>query len=212
MAGNVQEAADHIITTARSLRDRYDTRIAAFERGMSPFQRQLFAVFRFLAVFALLSLPFYAVLNSGWDAGFLRSLHATVSAELLSFTGLEATGSGPFIQGEQFIIDVTRDSTGWKSLLALTALIVASGRSFRRTVHGILFGAAVVFVANILRITSMFYAVAVFNVEYELLHTLLWRWGLTAVVLGTWLTWLYADKMPLYGRLSLIDRVFRGRF
>jgi exosortase/archaeosortase family protein len=94
------------------------------------------------------------------------------------------------VHGSELVLDVTRDSTGWKSMLAVTALIIAVGRPFRQTVQGVVTGVGVLFAANLLRITSMFYAVTVYDVSYELLHTVLWRWGLTAVVLVTWLWWL----------------------
>lgn len=195
MAGRVQETADHLVTRAETVRSRYDDRISQLEQRMNPEQQQLFSTLRFLTVFAVLATPLYLLIDSGWNATTLRSVQALIAANILSLTGLEVSHAGTFLYSEQLLVDVTRDSTGWKSLLAFTALIVATGRPLKKTVYGILIGVAVIAAANLLRITSMFYAVTVYSIEYDLLHTVLWRWGLTFVVFTTWIIWLYGTDL-----------------
>lgn len=195
MAGRIQETADYIIAAIETVRSRYLRCVQRLEQRMTPRQQSLFTAFRFLTVFTALSLPFYLLLNSGWNATVLRSVQAMIAADILSLTGLEVSHIGTFIYSEQLLVDVTRDSTGWKSLLAFTALVLAVGRPLRQTVSGILLGVTVIAAANLLRITSMFYAVAVYGVDYELMHTVLWRWGLTFVVLTTWLLWLHGTDL-----------------
>lgn len=190
MARDVSEAADDLVAALRRLRDRYQDAVARVDRQLSPRQQQLFAAFRFLALFTVLAGPFYLMLHSGWNAEPVRAATASVAAEVLSLAGLDVYSAGSFIHGDRLVLDVTRDSTGWKSLLALTALVLATGRPLRQTVQGLLVGVGVLFAANILRITTMFYAVTVYSVSYEWMHTVLWRWGLTVVVLVTWLWWI----------------------
>jgi exosortase/archaeosortase family protein len=183
--------------------------VEAVERRLSPEQQRLFAGFRFLAVFTVLAGPFYLVLASGWDATGIRAMTATVSAAVLNAAGVEVTSSGSFVHGSAMVLDVTRDSTGWKSVLVFTALVLATGRSLRATVRGLATGVVVLFVANVLRITTMFYAVTVYGMSYELLHTVLWRWGLTAVVLVTWLGWI--TEKPVQRTRYLVRTVFLDR-
>ncbi len=209
MAGRVSEAADNLVEQVTTLRSRYQQRVNEINQQLSPRQQALFSAFHFLVVFTVLAVPFYAVLHSGWDGSPLRELHAAVSTYVLSVLGLEVSSTGSFIVGSELVLDVTRDSTGWKSVLAFTALVIAAGRPVQKTVYGIVVGIGVLFVANVVRITSMFYAVTVYNIGYELLHTVLWRWGLTAVVLVTWIGWI-SGCSPVYvarctGR-GLVDR------
>lgn len=211
MVGSLQKASDHVVTRAESVISRYDAVVRRLEERMTDTQQRLFEVFRFLAAFAVLALPFYVVLDSGWSAPALRTVNAAVSTQILSVLGISVTNSGSFIYGEQLVLDVTRDSTGWKSMVAFVALVLASRRPLRHTFTGIVAGVAVLFVANIVRITSMFYAVSVYNVPYEVLHTVLWRWGLTVVVLVTWLAWLNRWHTQLRGWPRIL-RMVRDRY
>lgn len=184
MAGILQK-------TANAVSSRY----TVFLESLTPEQRQLFDTFLFLMRFAALSIPLYLVLGSGWESAWLRSFNASVSAVVLSFAGIDVSTVGSVIYGEFLTLDVSWDSTGWKSMMAFSALVLASTVPSRQKLAGIIIGAGFIQVANIARITSMFYAVEVYHVDYELLHTVLWRWGLTTVVLVTWIGWLYGDRV-----------------
>lgn len=190
MARNISKAADNLITSGKAAKKRYQRAVDQFNQQLNPRQQRLFSAFRFLAAFTLLSGPFYFALNSGWNAAGIRSITASVSAVVLDVVGLQVSSAGSFVHGSEMVLDVTRDSTGWKSVLAFTALVLATGRPLRQTARGLIAGITALFAANVLRITTMFYAVTVYDVSYELLHTVLWRWGLTAAVLVTWMWWI----------------------
>ncbi len=183
----------------------------AFRDGLTPRQQQLLHVLVFLSRFAALAVPFYLLLGSSWDVAgrqtvtaeviaagldLARTATARVSAAALNLIGIDAVSTGTFIQTAELLVDVTRDSTGWKSIVAFTALVAAAKRPLRTKVMAVVAGTAVILAANLLRITSMVYAVTVFAVDYELLHGLLWRWGLTAAVLVSWAVWM---RMTLPG-------------
>lgn len=185
MVRRLQEAADHVISWYQDARERVEQRLT--ER-----QQRLFDAFMFLATFALLAVPLYAVMHSGWEANGLRTGFATVSAAVLRVLGIEIVQQGSMLYTPELAVDVSRDSTGWKSLMAFTALVVASRRPFRQKLDGIVIGVGVIAVANVVRIVSMVYAVEVYSVGYELLHTVLWRWGLTGVVFVAWVLWLWS--------------------
>lgn len=191
MAGGLQEAADIVAERYRTVRRAVNERIDR----LSPFQRRLLAALRFLAVFAVLAAPVYGVLHVDWEAPLLREITATVSATVLNVIGLEVVQQGSFIHADSLVLDVTRDSTGWKSLFAFTALVLATQEPVRRKLSGVAAGMVVIGAANVTRIVSMVYAVEVFGVPYELLHTVLWRWGLTGVVLVAWIGWLHGTAL-----------------
>lgn len=173
------------------MRSRFRERV---ER-LTERQRRLLAAFRFLVVFTLLASPLYLLIAVGWEGTWLRQGMAAASTPILRVLGVEAVRNGAFIDAGTFLINVTRDSTGWKSALALTALIIATPASWRRRIQGIAIGVVVIAAANVLRIVTMVYASVVHQAPYELLHTVLWRWGLTLVVLGAWLVWLYQERV-----------------
>lgn len=180
MAGRLSETAADVVDRLAGMRDELDER-----------QQRLLAVLRFLTVFCVMAVPFYVVLHSGWEATVLRRFFARISAAVLSGIGIAASSLGTTVSTETLVVEVSRDSTGWKSVMAFTALVVAARRSLRWKLTGIVAGVAAIAVANVLRIVSMIYLVVVYGVPYELLHTVLWRWGLTGIVLGLWVLWLW---------------------
>lgn len=188
--------------------DKLKKQVTAMSQRMTPEQQRLFGTFLFLAKFTVLAAPLYLLMASGWDAATFRAATATVSGTVLSLAGLDVTTVASTIHGENLVLDVSRDSTGWKSILAFSALVFATSAGRSSKLKAIAAGTVVLLAANVLRITTMFYAVDVFAVDYELLHSLLWRWGLTVVVLGTWLYWLHGTPSP---QISGLRAVFRRR-
>lgn len=166
-------------------------RYREFREGLDPRQERLFHAFVFLSRFAALAVPFYLIIASGWEAEGFRAFTAQVSASTLQMLGIEATSTGSFVQAGELLVDVTRDSTGWKSVAVFTALVAASRRSTESKVKGVLIGVFLLLGVNLLRITSMVYAVETLGIDYEFLHTFLWRWGLTAAVIGLWALWMH---------------------
>lgn len=176
MTSVIQEQIDDI-------RERLDER-----------NERLFDTLLFLIRFTLLAAPVYLLLWQGWDPVWLRSLDAAVSSHVLNLSGLDTVSSGTYLTAESIAVDVSTDSTGWKSMIAVTALIIATmAETTRKRLLGIFGGITIVFIGNIGRITSMVYAVEVYGADYELIHTVLWRWGLTFLVFGYWLLWLRWD-------------------
>lgn len=190
MARGVPAAVSRARERVRHHRDRLQERWDTLRERMTPRQERLYEGLRFLVVFTVLAAPLYLVLDSGWEAYGVRTVNAAMSAAALNLAGLPATSSGPFLSVGELLVDVTRDSTGWKSVLAFAALVLATRRPRRSKLYGLAAGVTVILVANVVRITSTVYAVHVLGIDYELLHTVLWRWGLTAVVFAAWLTWL----------------------
>ncbi len=162
-----------------------------FEDSLEGRNKKLWDVFVFLVRFTAMVFPLYLLIWLNWNPVWLRSLDAGIASEILNLLGVPATHTGTFFQTSGLTVNVSIDSTGWKSFLALTALVVAvRDVDIKDRVVGIVGGAVAVFTANIVRLVSMAYAVEIWGVSYEVLHTVLWRWGLTVVVLGCWLAWM----------------------
>ncbi len=167
-------------------RRRYRDRVSALDER----QRRLLAAASFLVRFTVLAAPLYAVVWLGWDGTPMRGWTAEAVMHVLRAVGLDAVRDGTAVTVPGLVVDVSRDSTGWKSVFAVAALVAAVKRPWRSRLAGVMLGVTAVLVMNVVRVASMVYAVSVWQVEYALLHTVLWRWGLTAVVVGVWVAWL----------------------
>jgi len=160
-----------------------------FERELSEFQRKMFRATLFLLKFSALSLPVYLLVSAGWNPVWLRNLNAELSSYLLRLLGMDVSVSGHLIHSGKLLLDVSTDSTGWKSVMALSALILSAEAGKNSKISGILKGTFLIFLVNVLRISSMVFLVNRFSISYELIHTVLWRWGLTAVLFVYWVHW-----------------------
>ncbi len=193
MAGIIQEAADDAVARYRRFRE-----------SLTAHQEGLFDTLLFLTTFTVLAAPVYVVMAAGWESSTLRTVNASISTVILSLAGLDVTSYGSVIDAQSLTLDVSWDSTGWKSVMAFTALVVATGASVRKTLGGIIVGVPVLLIANIGRITSMVYLVEVYGVSYDMLHDILWRWGLTVTVLAVWIVWLYSDQLHKQAKKRLL--------
>lgn len=194
MAGGLQGA------TKKQL-NRFRQTYTGFKNSLDGIQLNLFGSCVFLLKLIVLSTPLYLILWAGWELAFLRTFTASLSASGLQLIGLQASTTGHIVSSGGLLLDVTWDSTGWKSMLVVAALVLASPRSWRSRLSGVAAAVIGVFVLNVTRVISMIYGVTVLGLEYEFLHAFLWRWGLTAAVLVIWGLWLHISRMEESRRL-----------
>jgi len=140
----------------------------------------------------------YLIIISGFQLGFLKDLTTGFSFALLRTTGIDASLSGNLIavpiENGSFAAVIDWDCTGWKSMLALFALIFATDFSLRKKLYGLVFIPLVYFV-NMLRIWFMFYFVSGFGLlYYNIVHAIIWSWGLIVVILVFWVMWMKIFK------------------
>lgn len=161
---------------------------------------RLLNVLEFLLVFNLLAIPMYAILLSNATFAPLQSLLAAMTAYALKSQGLSAAASGAFVsvldaQNVVRNVEISFDSTGWKSLYALAALVIATpiyDFHFRSKLKFLAVGLPGIFALNFLRIWSTVWYSAVFGWQnFDVIHIFLWREGLIAVVVLFWFFWLH---------------------
>lgn len=173
-----------------------------FTKDFSDFQKKLWRAFTFLLFFTAFSASLHYLLWVNWDLFHFQRATASLISYLLNLAGIKASSSGIYISINDIgPIKIVKDCLGWKSMLALTGLILATrGVKWKRKIYGIAAGLIFVQLANILRLFSTFYSVVVFEINFEIVHTFIWRWGLTLLVLLLWIGWL---------KWSEISEVFR---
>jgi len=153
----------------------------------------------FLLKSNLLAIPMYAVifLDLSWTP--LQNFLAYVTFLILKSMNYTVAVDGysifTAVRGELYRIDVSWDSTGWKSLYALAALTLAVSYPLKNKLKFLAMALPVIFVINIIRIVSTFaYSMSFGFQNFDVIHTILWREGLIFVVLGIWIVWLIRVK------------------
>ncbi|MBI2084550.1 MAG: archaeosortase/exosortase family protein [Candidatus Aenigmarchaeota archaeon] len=160
-------------------------------------------VLQFLIAFNALAIPLYIAMYTGFEFQPLQEFNS----QMLYYT-LQALGYNVQLDGssihliaglEAHKIDVSWDSTGWKSMYAVAALIIATPIStMEKKGKFILAGIAAMFVLNYLRITTTIIISATYGFGFfDVVHTVLWREGLILAVVGYWFFWLRRENYKI---------------
>ena len=150
---------------------------------------QLKDTFLFFTRLMILAAPLYLVLV------FVDLLPLQLLVAQHSFAIMQGLGWTPVMEGAQMAVGefqffVSRDSTGWKSMMFLGALIFAvPGILWKKRFIGLL-GIGIVYVGNLTRVVGIVAVEQAYGLEAALFtHDVLWQFGLTGLVLTVWLTW-----------------------
>lgn len=155
---------------------------------------------RFTAIAIALIAAFYFLLAPA--AGALAGFTAEASRAALSAMGIESTiewiANEPHLIGDNFDALLSEACWGRLELAVLAATIIASeDRSIRKRIAGVLLGIALVIGAfNPLRI-----ALSIAS-QSELVHDLLFRLTLLAVLVGYYAFWYIALSTKQFNSLS----------
>lgn len=146
-------------------------------------------------------IPLYLLSNLKINIYPLQNFIASSVLSLLKIMGISATMKDLVIivhsQNYGFAGFIDFDCTGWKSILAFTALIFATPNSGRKKLIGLSF-LPLVFFINILRIAIVFFIVATYDAEYFfIIHSIGWSFGMIFIVLALWILWM---KFIHYGK------------
>jgi len=158
-------------------------------------QERLWETLLFLIKILVFAIPLYLILTF---QGVLYPLQGVVSHNIyliLKSLGFDVFRDGFLIGiqgGNPFVFMISEDCTGWKSMLFLTALIVAvPGVLKRKRVMGLIFGIPLIYLGNLLRILLIVQIQQAYGLEFaNVVHDYLWQAGLISLVLLIWVSWL----------------------
>lgn len=166
-------------------------------------RKKLIATAWFLIKFNLLAIPLYLILYFNLSFPTLQTFFATISYHTLKLFGYDVAQDGFWLityanNGTQRI-EISWDSTGWKSMYALSALVVATPISnFSRKLKFISIGVLIIFLINYLRITSTILISLKFNFRYfDIVHVFLWREVLIFIVIAIWYFWFRKERRKI---------------
>ncbi|MFH1105785.1 MAG: exosortase/archaeosortase family protein [Candidatus Aenigmatarchaeota archaeon] len=172
-------------------------------RKAGKVNEKLIYALTFLLRFCVLAIPLYLVLWLGADFSALQKIVTGNVLAMLPLFGVSASADGFDIitnTAVPVIVNISPDCTGWKSVLAYAALVLAVPNiPTRRRALG-LSGALIIHALNVLRISSLIWIEIKYGVETFLsAHTFLLKLGFPAAILLVWLCWLFlADESKAY--------------
>jgi exosortase/archaeosortase family protein len=138
----------------------------------------------------------YAVLYYNITYEPLQNFIAFITTKFLQSVGIDALQQNFLItllaNNQLLKIEISFDSTGWKTLYALFALTIATPkRKMKDKLKFLAVGLPLLFAMNLLRIFTTILIAADFGFQYfDVVHLFLWREGLITAVLIVWYVWL----------------------
>lgn len=162
---------------------------------------------RFLARLNLFSIPLYAIILTGWQQDSLTEFTADATQFLLSVMGVSFERAGlvfsvPVANGNWGAV-INWDCVGWKSLLLVFALVMATDYPIRRKLSGLAMLLPLVYAANLFRIAFLIWFVASYDTTYfALVHGIFWSWGLMMFILLCWAVWMKAGNLNIERRIK----------
>ena len=166
------------------------------KRSGKLLKKRLRLVMWFLIRFNLLAIPLYLAIYTNFSFQPLQVVIAQITTVILKAQGYGVTQNNQAIianvDGNIYSIEISWDSTGWKSLYALFALVVAVPFSdISKKLRFLTIGLPMIFVLNLIRILTTILIALNFGFQYfDVVHTLLWREGLIIAVVLLWYYWL----------------------
>jgi len=151
--------------------------------------------FVFLSRLIALSLPLYVVMFFA-DLYAFQVMVASSSHILLEGMGMSVIQEGASLTANGFQFFISQDSTGWKSMLFLGALVLAVPEVFwRRRIVGLLVGIPIIYLGNLGRVIAIVMVEQAYGFQAAMVvHDYLWRIGLIGIVLSFWGVWFYLSR------------------
>ncbi len=165
-----------------------------------------YAALKFMVKFLLFAIPLYIILILNLRLEWLETFTADVSYGILQLLGIAVQRAGNLIvipvAGGSWGAFINWDCTGWKSFLALFALVMATDFPLKNKLKGLCVLLPSLFAINIARIVFMFLYVNSFGLEFfDVIHASIWSWGLIAAILVFWIAWMkWSCRKPVKKR------------
>ena len=154
----------------------------------------------FLAKLNLLAIPLYLIIFFNLSYLPLQTFVASVNVELLKSLGYTVSQNENLFTintlDKILRVQVSWDSTGWKSLYAIATLILATPvAGLSRKLKYLAFSLPSIFLINVMRIFSTVIFSLTYGLQYfDFIHSVLWRATIIVSVLALWTVFLIKEK------------------
>jgi exosortase/archaeosortase family protein len=157
-------------------------------------RQKLLNLLIFLIKFNLLSIPLYFIITYDLSLPQFQTFFATLTSLLLRAIGYNTLQKDFTLSilhaGKLNQIEISWDCTGWKSLYALFALVIATPAKPINKAKFLVFALPFLFLINLVRIISTIIFSLSYGFEYfDIIHNFLWKWSILLFIPLFWLMW-----------------------
>ena len=148
---------------------------------------------RFLIVFAVLLIAFYAIITIGWVdthvvLPFTGAL-ARISGAALNLIGERVHVDGTIIAGPKFAVDIRGGCNGLEAVVFVCAAMLAFHAPMRKRFIGAAAAAVILEVLNIIRIDSLYLLGVYHRNIFETFHLAVWQTLMFGAAVLLFLIW-----------------------
>ncbi len=160
-------------------------------KNLDERQRKLFETTVFMGKMLIAGAFFHLMLLIYPNTTGLQAVLAEITQRILEIFGIDLERQGINLIDYNVTYVVTQDCLGWKSMSAFAALIFSSTNQYRKYVKPLIVGLTAIAIVNIIRIVTTIYFSHIGLISFEIVHSFLWKWGLTFFVIAIWMIWFY---------------------
>jgi exosortase H (IPTLxxWG-CTERM-specific) len=148
---------------------------------------------RFLIVFAVLLIGFYAVItiemvDTHVVLPFTAAL-ARISGEALNLIGEKVNVVGTVISGQRFAVDIRGGCNGLEAVVFVCAAMLAFHAPLRKRIVGALAAAVILEALNVIRIDSLYLLGVYHRSVFETFHLAVWQTLMFGAAVFLFLIW-----------------------
>ncbi|MBI1805521.1 MAG: exosortase H [Ignavibacteria bacterium] len=150
-------------------------------------------VLQFIVIFTLALGGFSFILERDSVQQSFVSPHlahvASLCGKVLNLAGTSCDANGPLISSTRFSVQIVKGCESLYPTAMLWAAMIAYPSSWRWKLMGIVGGAIILFILNVVRVISMFYIGIFFPSLFDMVHIYAWQALFILLTLGIWLLW-----------------------
>jgi exosortase H (IPTLxxWG-CTERM-specific) len=148
---------------------------------------------RFIVIFLVLLAAFeFTLLIDAVDSGFVRPFTAgiaSVSASIIRVVEPKLRVTGTLISSPCFAVDIQNGCNGLEATFFVVAAVIAFPAPLKRRVIGAIAGIAIIQLANLLRVVSLFLIGCHKREWFEMFHLAIWQTIIFALAVGFFVFW-----------------------
>ena len=182
-------------------------------------KKKYLSILKFLILLNVLMIPFYLISHSKLEIDCWTKFVAFLTDKCLRFLKIDVERNGNILNintgTSLWVIEISWDSSGWKSLCFCSALIIATPLvSLKRKIKGLIIILPLLFFLNYFRILStILLGINYGKQTFDFLHLFLWRALNIIVVPLIWFLWFRREYRirEKHGRFKRNARFSKGK-
>jgi exosortase/archaeosortase family protein len=152
----------------------------------------------FVCGFGILMVLFYLVWQSEFFISrvqpFILSINATLSSRVLNVFGFQTQANNSTVYSSFYSVDISRGCDAIEAMALFLATTLSFPMSLKSKITGLFAGVSILFILNIIRIVTLFWAGLYFPSFFETLHVQLWPILIILCSLFLWIQLVRMDR------------------